>query len=591
MKIFIPSWQFRGTAIVHRIRGWSPLEEVVFLAVYEGADTGATVCEQLGLPTRVVSSAIFRLLRFGLLELRSGTQRRLELSATGKEFVNSDRGLPQHNTSREIGFNTVFEKLGGSVIKSRDVEVIFPWQQELMNGNVRIDFRPEDEGETEVGMADRVSNYIERNLRQDELLQGIETVKTVLTACHIGIDLAEFEDGIYPEGSSEILQSSIAEFHRTDVIPMLPPSLEEQEPLKPSKFDVPFEKENLLLSPEEHLQAFENIALNAKKDIFILSTFVAEHAGKNGLEARERIYTALVDACSRGVRCHLFFGTSRDDGQENGERLFKLRDALDARSRTRGRLLAQLEPVHSHTKLLVADDGADGAVAILGSCNWLSSPFRPIELSVVLDEPSVAAASADVLALIAANLSTASRSTQALQALARTVRHQPPGMMLGRSKQPSKKHALITFLRAGEHDPLLRKAAHSAQKKFICASNKVGANLVTGVLNAAEEAAKLVDDVRLYYGIPAGPLKKRHIQEHAERLTGSVNISRLKSPMVHAKFLLWDEDDIIVSSMNFASQNGSMEAPLDELGVHIHAEGLADSLLQRFEALYGAAPE
>jgi phosphatidylserine/phosphatidylglycerophosphate/cardiolipin synthase-like enzyme len=57
----------------------------------------------------------------------------------------------------------------------------------------------------------------------------------------------------------------------------------------------------------------------------------------------------------------------------------------------------------------------------------------------------------------------------------------------------------------------------------------------------------------------------------------------VEDPQVHAKFLLWGNDDVVVSTMNWGSQTGSPDNPLDEIGLHLEGEGLAASLLAKFE--------
>lgn len=560
----------------------------MLLSLHEEPGTTASVSENLRLPARVVSACVIRLMRFGFIELRTDSGRNLEASASGREFINSDRALPEHRTSREFGFNLVYEKLGRSVLARWDVDVVFPDQIRERADNCILEFSTLESPETEVSMSARVADHIEKSLRPGEWLRGVQTVGSVLRKCYVEVDIAAVNEGIFPDGSSQALESALKEFERTSVLPKL--SIEDDtKKTAPDVFENAVSLEDLLLSSEEHLTAFERVVGRAKQDVFVLSTWVAEATNENGLVARERIYAALVAACRRGVRCHLFFGTSKEEeGSQSARRLLKLRDILDARSKTRGLLLAHLEPVGSHSKFLIADDGQNGAVAIVGSCNWLSSGFRPIELSIVLNDPVIVAAQAEILASIASSAATTVRSTQALHALARMLRRERRTLRLTRSPIEAP-NARISFLHAGQHDHMLREAAHSAQRRFVCSSNKVGANLVIGVLNAAEHAAKQIDDVRLYYSVTSGPMRDDHMVDQAERLRGRVDIVRLKSPVIHAKFVLWDEDDLVVSSLNWASQNGSADSEFDEFGLHINSKGIASEVLAKFDQLYSAA--
>ena len=48
--------------------------------------------------------------------------------------------------------------------------------------------------------------------------------------------------------------------------------------------------------------------------------------------------------------------------------------------------------------------------------------------------------------------------------------------------------------------------------------------------------------------------------------------------MLHCKALLWDEDDIVVTSFNWGSQTASEDKPLDEIGLHLNGKGIANIL-------------
>jgi hypothetical protein len=79
----------------------------------------------------------------------------------------------------------------------------------------------------------------------------------------------------------------------------------------------------------------------------------------------------------------------------------------------------------------------------------------------------------------------------------------------------------MTILQADDHERLRRKVAHEAGERFVCSTNKVGATMVPGLFNPAEIAGGRLGDVRVYYSRPSGPIKRRHVRAHRERLNGS----------------------------------------------------------------------
>jgi hypothetical protein len=109
------------------------------------------------------------------------------------------------------------------------------------------------------------------------------------------------------------------------------------------------------------------------------------------------------------------------------------------------------------------------------------------------------------------------------------------------------------------------------------------APMVPGLFNPAEIAGRRLDDVRVYYSRQTGPIKRRHVKAHRERLHGVVDLIAVEDPQVHAKFLLWGKNNVVVSTMNWGSQSGSPDNPLDEVGLHLEGPGVAMSLLAKFE--------
>jgi hypothetical protein len=265
----------------------------------------------------------------------------------------------------------------------------------------------------------------------------------------------------------------------------------------------------------------------------------------------------------------------------------ELNQRLSAIRVTRGKVFGHLDSVASHAKIVAADDGRGGPVALVGSCNWLRSPFSAVEASVELRDALGAAIGLDVLRSIIAKLSTATRSVETLQFMSSDLQRgrlsiAPTGQTVERAE------AELAVLYADGHERLLRRAAHEAGRSFVCCSNKVGAPMVPGLFNPAEVAGRRIEDVRVYYSRETGPTKKRHVRAHRERLHGVVDLLKASVPQLHAKFLAWDSDNLVITSMNWGSQSGYPDNPLDEIGVYLKGPDLATIFVTKFEALLDA---
>lgn len=82
-------------------------------------------------------------------------------------------------------------------------------------------------------------------------------------------------------------------------------------------------------------------------------------------------------------------------------------------------------------------------------------------------------------------------------------------------------------------------------------------------------------------------MKRGHVTRHRERLHSIVEFTGVPEPQLHAKFLAWDSDHVVVSSLNWGSQSGLEDNPLDEIGLYLEGPDLATSLLEKFETELG----
>lgn len=576
MKIFLPAWHYRARAIVQRTWGWSPIEEMILLTLDRTPGTIDQIAKTLHIPRQVGNATIARLMQFGLIEVRLSPSPMLATSTVGHDFIRSDRALPERTAEREVGISIVFEKVGQSVLRKRDVAVV-PVSG-LPTSARAVDF-PINDIETDDSMAQRVSRFMGGSLRPGEWLRGVQAIGSVIEQKYLVLDLDDMRNDVFPIGASGQLISALRSTIATGDLPRAssPP------PPVPSPTKIEFDTDQIVVGSEDHLKAFEKIVGDARSDVFVLSTFVSEQADERGKQSRERIWRALEDAVKRGVRCHLFYGTSLDGNASNAIAMQELSKRLSTVRAAQGFILVQRDSVRSHAKIVAADDGYGGAVVLVGSCNWLSSPFSAVEVSAELRDPNGSAIGLELLRSIVSSLSSAARSAETLYFMASDLRRKRSSLAPnGSDKKRPQVELMVVF--ADEHEQLLRIAAHDASDRFICCTNKMGAPMVPAVFNPAEVAGRRIEDARVYFSRYTGPTKRRHVAQHRERLNDVVKLLPVGKPQLHAKFLAWDTDDIVITSMNWGSQSGSLAQRLDEVGVHLKGAGLAAALLTRFES-------
>jgi phosphatidylserine/phosphatidylglycerophosphate/cardiolipin synthase-like enzyme len=66
---------------------------------------------------------------------------------------------------------------------------------------------------------------------------------------------------------------------------------------------------------------------------------------------------------------------------------------------------------------------------------------------------------------------------------------------------------------------------------------------------------------------------------------GSCGWSRHKI-LLHGKFLAWDDHDLVITSMNWASASADPDFAWGEIGVHIHAPGVAATALETLAEIF-----
>ncbi|WP_342447348.1 phospholipase D-like domain-containing protein [Methylobacterium platani] len=540
---------------------------------------------RLGLNSQVVGATLSRLMRFGLIELRTSPVPVLATSTLGQQLIRSGQPLPERTVDREIPISLIYERVGQSVFRRRDVDFVL--ERDVGQLAYAVRFSRDERDETDETMALRVGRFMAGSMRPGEWLRGVRAINSVLRRVYLKIDLNDAKNGVFPKNASDELVAALRATVSTGSLP----SLAHQDRSPPPPIETEFDASNFLVGSAEHVDRFVEIVNKATQDVFVLSTFVASQADEKGREQRDRIIDALDKAIKRGVTCHLFFGTSLDENAKHAHAMEEIRVKLEAGGRSRGYLKVHRDPVRSHAKFLAADDGAGGAVVVIGSCNWLSSPFLAVEVSVLLREAGAAAAALDVLRAIVAPLHDASRSRENLRFMAAELRRSI--IEVGRHRmEPSEiLKARFSVVYSADHDALLRRAAHDAKKRFICCTHRLGAPMVPALFTPAEVAGRRLEDVRVLYSRQTGPVKRRHVSEQRTRLHGVVDVIGVRDPQLHCKFLLWDDDDVVVSTMNWGSQSGRADDPMDEIGIHLEGPGLAAALLDRVEQLLPEADD
>ena len=159
-----------------------------------------------------------------------------------------------------------------------------------------------------------------------------------------------------------------------------------------------FSARDLVVGGAAHRRALESTLRNARSWIVIHSTFLSADRFREWVPM-------LSEAVGRGARIDILWGMS-PDGQGPGvisPEVAACRNALGGDDVLRHNVKLHSFSSRSHAKLLMADNGYGGVVGYLGSCNWLSTGFGSVDISIRSSDPQVVANIAGYLSQLSRN--------------------------------------------------------------------------------------------------------------------------------------------------------------------------------------------
>jgi len=94
-------------------------------------------------------------------------------------------------------------------------------------------------------------------------------------------------------------------------------------------------------------------------------------------------------------------------------------------------------------------------------------------------------------------------------------------------------------------------------------------------------------EATVLYTQTTGPLRNRHARGLAEEAKGN-GLSLIKTNKIplHGKVVAWDDDDVVVTSLNWASSSANPDFPWNDIGIHIHAPGVGAAALGRLNTIF-----
>jgi cardiolipin synthase len=576
--IAIPVNRMAAKVVLEKGRGWSAVDELVLWSLSRAPMSAAALAEKSRLPRRVIIEIIVRMMRFRLVEavLIDGvpafqtTDRGSAVVASGSEIPTAKRRM-----SRNVSF--VVDRITGTVFSKSDVRLDRAPGIEFLR-NKGIDVRDVEVSGTALRTSPK-ENVVrfQKVLRRDETLLFFDGDTVMEREDEYMIVTVDGETvGGVPDNTPHALlqQIKLVAGSTATARPIVVPSLlrDGDESLLPAFRPMQFDDGDLIFDGPEHRRAFADVLSAASRRILLHSTFLR----KDGFLAWRHEFRAAV---RRGALIDIFWGsgTAEKPGEKTIVEAAAIANEIAHDDGLRDRVRIHLRSTGSHSKLVVADDGEGGYVAVVGSCNWLYTGFDRLELSVQLREPGLVADVLDRFSSLVARSGFKPEIGAELFIVAKRLRERES---FGGSHQ-------ARIIAGAAHEAILREASGSASGRFVVASDKLGNSAFPNAIVPAEVAAAAVRaSPVVVYGEATGKISGKDASEltHDVRDRG-VRLLRI-SEGFHAKFLLWGDNDAVITSLNWCSWTTSADAPHGEIGVHLRRTGIARDLELRLKLIW-----
>lgn len=574
IQVAIPVLRGRTTIVVDKGRPWSVVEHLILEALAKKGWTVVDLSKSARIPRRVVIEAIIRLMRAGWVDLSESKSEVVFHTNSFGLAAAAKTELPKifQRISRQINFS--IDLVDGDVFRNREWFLYNEYnlsQREYNELIVRI------EPESVANVYDR-DEFYEVLLEYDETLVSAEpsgfSRQFALVTVRNGV-IEGLPDRELTNLRAAVLEASlsvdpkIVDGRHLYRVPGLATA---SRALIPEEREIHFNASDLVLDGEAHKLILKNIFDNADKRIFIHSTFIDEEKFLNWLPD-------ITAASNRGVRTHVFWGQNEDVSYMVSSRKVISNLKKNPKVQALGEsLIIYPFSTMSHAKLIVADAGKDGSfIAVVGSCNWFTSGFNSYEASVFLRDSRIVR---DVVRyfteLSFAHNGIYSDLATELFRISKSLEETPISV---------RTNAKASIVIGSQHGSYILQARDEAKERIFVTSHRLGpiseASVVTPIMTGAT-TNKVKADV--YFGRTTGAMRGEKKDALVEKASCSgVSVELIEAPRLHAKMLAWDDDSVLISSLNWLSAVSADLSTPKEIGVYIHGKNIAKAVIDNFD--------
>ncbi|USX18852.1 phospholipase D-like domain-containing protein [Oxalobacteraceae bacterium OTU3REALA1] len=555
---------------VDKGRKWNAVEHLLLFSLSHAPLDAETLVEKTNLPWRLIVEVMSRLMRVGWVELVSTkTGVTFRITIAGQAVVGND-SLPAVTRpfSRRAGFS--IDKITGTVFKAKGLNARSrSYLKRLRSTSDFIELPP-------IPGADRfvADEVISALLEEDEHCRGIEPLGSRFVDSFAVVAVTEGEIEGLPTVAPTFLRKCIinaVDLHlgkksvqEHDLFNSIENTISEKELV-----EFNFKLSDLIIGGADHNQHIVETIQKSTSWIVIHSTFVT--ATRFSL-----LLPYLNEAALRGVRIDILWGKSKnDDGSNNTELEVNKCRGMIFDEIVQERIRLHSFTTNSHAKIILADNGRGAMIGTIGSCNWLSSSFESLDLSVIISDSYLVGEISSKLSKLA--MGDAGHWSGLVGDLASLAAN------LKKRKTNSISNAYGALVLGTEHNDFMLRARDFAVDRIHIVSHKISKNVDTLVVDpivaALSSKALTVDCKYSEYAHPADEQVALDIIKTATE-KGAV-FQRITNINVHAKYLAWDDDHILITSQNILSADPT-DNSCSEIGIYIKSKNISSFVIDKF---------
>ena len=542
-------------------RRWTVLEHMLLAELAAGDQTVAALAAASDLPERLIVEALINLLRAGWVEVRTNeTAATFSATTIGRTRAEATELKPELQ-QRARRWIVCEDRLTGAWLRHEHLDLVH--EQDLSAEATVLDpllstFDPHTA---------EVRDLLP--LEADEAFERFEAHRR--TPSRLFARVRVTLDGV--EGLPEYAPLRLRErlMERADAQDSAEPSAPARRPeadIWVARDDIG--PDDLIVGGPDQLAQLQRVLGTAKSHVVLHSCFL--HA-----DAVRRILPDLQAAAERKVKVDLLWGLNVDpetpDSRQPVAHILKVLDELPPKIRSRVHFAA--DSSGSHLKAIVADVEGRWETTI-GSCNYLSSAYDLMEAAVRTRSARIATA---VLGQFVDAQMPASGSWSSLNH--RLNRSWNSARRMSQAPETGSHH--LTPLLDDDHLACLRQARNEASRVVEVGCDLFGMAADTAALPPLRRAAERGCDVSLTFRRFSRTLTEIGQEPSAESLR-QVGLRLERSPRLHAKYLLWDDDSLALTSFNWLSTVTGTRSRGAELGLLVQGPEVASNFRLKLSA-------